>query len=273
MPGTVWHKAEAFYGTYVIVQADPVADSCILINLNNHETDGNQTNRWPGITIQGLPHTVFWVGRTDAAGCSVEKFAASVSGPVQGTVAFKDFVIVDGVPHACAVDVTLDVDGEFVRASNLPIWSEHCERPSGRQVATGSPQAAMRPYTDGVRIASWQAQEQFCMWADLVSADEASPMSGVDLPPYWGAMIGQIARVSEEDCRPEDMHYDPASEKLWGTLEGVISFPSTTVGGAGIEFPCSLSVDLALKTEETYAWVPNVVTLQATGIPVAGACE
>jgi hypothetical protein len=273
MPDDVWHQAKALQGTYVIVQADPVADSCILINLNNYETDDNQTDHWPGVAVQGLPHTVFWIGRTDAAGCSVEKFADFVSAPVQGTVAFKDFVNVNGAPHACAVDVTLDVDGEFVRASNLPIWSEHCERPSGRQVATGSAQAAVRPYSNTVKITSWQPQEQFCMWVSLFLLDEESPMSAAELPPYWAANYGHVLGVSEEECTPEDIHLDPYHEKAAGTLEGVVSFPSTAANEFGDHLPCSVSVDLSLLTEETYPWVPNIVTLRATGIPVAGACE
>lgn len=271
----VWIHAEVLNpgSTYVLVQADPIADTCVIVQLADVDPELG-SDLYSDIEVRGLPHAVTRIlARSGASGCSIDApnmQEFEIAGG-RGTISFEDLVTVDGRQEACAVDVMVDGDDGYLRASNLPIWADHCERPGGRELVAQAPKAGVSDFGP-VTITAWNAQEQLCVSIGLGEIDEPELGSGAELPPYWAASFGRLVQVAEEDCTPALFEQGvPDGDVAVGSLEGTILFPTMGTTASGREVPCTVSVDVSLLTTESFAWVPNVVSVR--GDAVVAGCQ
>ncbi|MFV8749524.1 hypothetical protein ACNOYE_03110 [Nannocystaceae bacterium ST9] len=103
----------------------------------------------------------------------------------------------------------------------------------------------------------------------------------VEAPGSWTYSGLRVAEVEPATCVASNLLVPSLVVTALSTSVGPMSSTGTLTFGATatqptangpVEAPCTLDLDLELKSGGVYYWDPNLVRMQAEQVAVAGAC-
>ena len=283
----VWTRiavSEEFEGfeRYRIAQADPLADTCVRIDLipfdgaGLGEVYGMQDGEvdvdvrgfdgvYVNFTYGERPNPEYpdaWIARD----CAAREWTSDVGPPaprVSGEIEFREFRSASGGP--CRVDFDLEVrsvvltfndaTGDYdesedryeVRARDVGIYAEGCPHPGNAEASFTVLDAAYAEL-DGlgsVVVASFDASNEVCAWVRLLSsADGLASPSDVDVSSGWAYGGVGVAAIEREACTAAQL-VDPL-----GASAGLSSSAGPLGSSGSVRFGATKTVEAAAGSVE-----------------------
>ena len=257
--------------------------------------------------VGGRPHPDYpddFVSRD----CTTRAWTSDVGPPeprLSGKMTWREFASASDPAGPCRVDFELEVHslvftyndatGEFdesediyeIAARDVGIYAEGCPHPGDAEVSFAELDAAYAEL-DGlgtVVVSSWDPIDEVCAWVRLFSsADALEGSSEVEVDGGWVYAGVRVAAIEREACAAAQL-VDPIPIAIEARLSssagplgsvGSVGFGATatkTVAAGSVDAPCSLDLDLRANSYADYYWVPDIVTMRASAVEVAGACD
>jgi hypothetical protein len=268
-------------GLIRFVHADRDADVCVAFSMG---MPSRYTSPDPDVVVRGANYVVGtgW-GTPYRSSCTNGSSGSSSynDGNVSGKVVFDDFINFVDTAAPCTVSFDLSIVGEDdrvyeVSARDFPILDVGCPRPGVYRAQYSDLDAAYGQYdgSDMLVVSAWDDAREVCVWARF-SNDAELPPSDVEIPDAWvyaGLRFGFVERdacvASNFIVPPVSPDYLSDSAPEMGST-GTVTFAETNTEG----LPCTLDLDLDLRSQGRFDWTPDDVHMIADAVVVDGACD
>lgn len=265
-------------GSILFVHADREADVCVNLYMT---PPSEYTSPDPGVVVRGADYVVGagW-GRPYRSSCTTG-LVYDVLSQVSGEVVFDDLNNTADNDAPCTVSFDLSIVGEEdqvyeITARDFPILDVGCPRPGLYRAEYKDLDAAYGQYdgSDMLVVSAWDDARAACVWARF-SNDAELPSSTVEIPGVWvyaGLRFGLTERdacvASNFVIPPSSPDYLTDSAPELGST-GTVAFSGTNAEGR----PCTLDIDLDLRSQGRFDWTPDDVHMIADAVAVSGACD
>lgn len=279
-----WTRVIAVEEDFILfVHTDREADVCVKLWMGPpskyYPEPGNDA------VVRGADYEVRagwgWPYRSSCTNSTVMAGDTSYPSQVTGKVVFDDFINFVDIAKPCTVSFDLSMVGQDEKvyemsARDFPIVAVGCPRPGLYRAEYSELDAAYGQY-DGSNmlvVSAWDDAREVCVWARF-SNDAELPPSAVEISDPWvyaGLRFGLLERdacvASNFIIPPTNPGYEADSVPEMGST-GAVMFGEQDAEG----LPCSLDVDLELRSQGRFDWTPDDVHMIADAVAVSGACD